>query len=486
MHDRFDLCILGAGPAGYAAAVRAYDFGKKVLLIERDRVGGAGIHAGALSSKTMWHLSNDYATACRPGRGYRNDDVEAFYPGVMATVRSAVLERRGQLEHQLVAMAQPSESGGQVSLVKGTGRFLSPHAVEVTEQTGALQRFAADHFLIATGSKPRVPSGIDVDGEHIVTSDHLEDLKEFPKSMVILGGGVVGCEYATIFANYRRTAISIIDHQPRILPFEDEDISEAVSRSFARMGITIHREPKLTSMRVVEGEVEYILQTSGGESKTHRAERALISTGRVPNTAALNLAATGVQLDEDGGIVIDQTRSSVPHIYAAGDSSADVALVNVAELEGRVAVEYMFGQPLRPICYDAISKIMFLAPEVATVGLNEQEARKRGVPYRVAVVHNELISRNIAMRSTDGFVKLLADPQGRILGLRVVGPQASSTVQGTAFLIATQGTLEDIDRCLHPHPAMPEGVQECARLLLGKSIYKPSIFGPELLRCGAG
>lgn len=484
--DRFDLCILGAGPAGYAAAIRAHDLGKKVLLIERDRVGGTGIHAGALSSKTMWHLSNDYATACRTGRGYHIGEVEVSYASVMTTVGEAVAERRGQLERQLAAMLPPAASGGQVFLVRGTGRFLSPHAVEVAGPDGALQRFTADHFLVATGSSPRVPPNIEVDGEYIVTSDQIESLPAFPASLVILGAGVVGCEYATIFANYRRTQIAIIDRQARILPFEDEDISETVSRSFERMGITVHREPQLTSMRVVDGQVEYVLQNRAGQSETHHAERALVSIGRVPNTASLNLAAAGVALDERGGIIIDQTRSSVPHIYAAGDISMDVALANVAELEGRVAVERMFGQQPPPIRYEALSTIMFLSPEVAAVGINEQQARKIGLPYRVAVVHNELISRNIAMRSTDGFVKLLADPQGRILGLRVVGPQASSTVQGTAFLIETGGTLQDIDRCLHPHPAMPEGVQECARLLLGKSVYKASIFGPGLLRCSDG
>jgi dihydrolipoamide dehydrogenase len=136
--------------------------------------------------------------------------------------------------------------------------------------------------------------------------------------------------------------------------------------------------------------------------------------------------------------------------------------------------------------YEALSTIMFLSPEVAAVGINEQEARRRCQPYRVAVLRNQLVSRNIAMRSTEGFLKLLADPAGRILGLRVVGPQASSTIQGTAFLIENHGTLEQIDRCLHPHPAIPEGVQECARLLLGKSLLKPGILGPALLRCGEG
>lgn len=482
----FDLCVLGAGPAGYAAAVRAHDLGKKVLLVERERIGGAGIHAGALSSKTMWHLSNDYANACRTGRGYLAGDVQVSYAAVMESLRQAVSERRGLFEQQLEALAQPADTGGQVWLLKGTGRFLTPHAIEVAQIDGSLLRYEADHFLIATGSKPKVPDGIEVDGVHIVTSDQIEDLEVFPRSLVILGAGVVGCEYATIFANFRRTRIHLLDRQPRVLPFEDEDISEEVSRSFERMGIIVHREPQLASMRVVDGQVEFVLQHPAGTSEPHRVERALISTGRAANTASLDLAAAGVKVDARGGVITKQTRTSAPHIYAAGDVSMDVALANVAELEGRVAVERMFGQEPRPICYEALSTIMFLAPEVAAVGLNEQQARQRQVPYRFAVVQNRLVSRNIAMGATEGFLKLLATPEGRILGLRVVGRQASSAVQGTAFLIETQGTLEQIDGCLHPHPAIAEGVQECARLLLGKSLHKASIFGPELLRCGSG
>lgn len=494
---RADLCIIGAGPAGYAAAMRAHDLGKHVILVERGLIGGAGIHAGALSSKTLWHLSNDYAVACNQERGYRAQSVEVSYRALMDTVRMAVSERRGQLERQLLELAAASQAGaaqgseGQVKLVRGAARFLSPRRLQVTpaaEDGGAPIDIEADFYLIATGSRPRLPDGIQVDGERIVTSDHIESWTEFPRSLVVMGAGVIGCEYATMFANLRRTQIHLIDRQPRILPFEDEDVSEEVARSFERMGITIHRAPVISAMRVVPetGEVEFVLTDPNAPqpSRSVRVERALVSIGRVPNVEALDLAAAGVALCRAGGARTEQTATNVPHIYAAGDCSADVALANVAELEGRVAVERMFGLSPPAIRYEALSTIMFLAPEVAAVGINEQQARKLGLAYRYAVVSNRLVSRNIAMRSTTGFIKLLADPAGRILGLRVVGPQAASTAQGVAFLIQQGATLADIDRCLHPHPAIPEGVQECARLLLGKSVLKLSIFGSDLLRVG--
>ncbi|HSO40630.1 MAG TPA: NAD(P)/FAD-dependent oxidoreductase [Labilithrix sp.] len=485
----WDLCVLGAGPGGYAAAMRAHDLGKRVVIVDRGQVGGAGIHAGALSSKTMWHLSNDYACAARADRGYHAvGGLEVSYPNVIESVRTAVSERRSLLDRQLACLATPSESGAIVTLVRGSARFTSPGSVEVKRHDGVVETIDAKHFLIATGSRPRVPDTIPVDGEYVVTSDQIEAFPSFPESMVIVGAGVVGCEYATIFANYGKTKIHIIDRQPRILPFEDEDVAEEVASSFESMGVVIHRASKLESLKVVDGKVEYVITNAEGKVETIRVERALVSVGRIPNTVDLGLEAAGVKLDKGGGVIVENTRTSAPHIHAAGDVTMDIALVNVAELEGRYAVEAMFGLDPRPIRYEALSAIMFLKPEVASVGLNEIKAREQNIPYRVGVVSNRLISRNIAMRETHGFIKVLASPDThRILGLRVVGPEASSTIQGIAFLIDQEATLEDIDHCVHPHPAITEGVQECARMLLGRSVMKVDVFGREgLLRCGAG
>lgn len=485
----WDLCVLGAGPGGYAAAMRAHDLGKRVVVVERGQCGGAGIHAGALSSKTMWHLSNDYAVAARTDRGYRAPGgIEVSYPNVIESVRTAVAERRALLERQLSCLAAPSPNGGIVSCVRGNARFVSPHEVEVKRLDGVIEKIEAKSFVLATGSRPRIPDNIPVDGKLVVTSDQIESFDEFPESMVIVGAGVVGCEYATIFANFGKTRIHIIDRQPRILPFEDEDVADEVAKSFESMGVVIHRASKLESLKVVDGKVEYVIANADGKTETIRVERALVSVGRIPNTADLGLEAAGVKLDKGGGVVVENARSSVPHIYAAGDVTMDIALVNVAELEGRYAVEAMFDLKPRPIRYEALSAIMFLKPEVASVGLNETKAREQKIPYRVGVVANRLIGRNIAMRETHGFIKLLAAPDThRILGLRVVGPEASSTIQGIAFLIDQEATLEDIDHCVHPHPAITEGVQEAARMLLGRSVMKVDVFGSEgLLRCGEG
>jgi dihydrolipoamide dehydrogenase len=475
----YDLCILGAGPAGFAAAIRAHDLGKRVVLVERDRPGGAGIHNGALSSKTLWEMSKDYATARRTDRGYRARDIELSYPDVIEAVRLATAERQGLLERQLAAFAEPAPSGASIRLLRGTGRFVTPHELLVERRDGTSERIEAAFFLVATGSRPRMLPGIEADGKRVVTSDHLEALPDFPRVLVVLGAGVVGCEYATMFSRFGRTAVHLLDREPRILPFEDEDVSLCVSRSFREQGMSIHHETRLEQVTLLPDGVNCTLSSPRGTEELV-ASHLLLSIGRVPNTDQLGLEEIGVELLPNRAIATRDTVTSVPHIYAAGDTTADVALANVAELEGRHAVERMFGVAPIPLRYDALSSILFLSPEVAAVGLNEQQARKQGLRYRVATVDNRMVARNVAMRSTRGFVKLLATPEGRLLGLRVVGPQASSTIQGVAFLIDRGGTLEDIDLCIHPHPAIPEGVQECARLLLGRSVHKPSVHGDAM------
>ncbi len=464
--SEYDLCILGAGPAGYAAAMRAHDLGKRVALIEASRVGGAGLHNGALSSKTMWHLATDYARACRGGRGFEATNIDVSYRSVIAAVHEAVGER-----HQLLTDQLDCLSKADIHLIRGRGRFVSPNRVQVEADAGPLD-IDASNFLIATGSTPREPAGVEIDGKCIVTSDHIESWEDFPESLVILGSGVIGCEYATVFGHYGRTKIFMIDRRDRILPFEDNDVSACVAKSFEGMGVTIHGGARLRSLTSDGKTVRYELECSG-EVKSYEVERALISIGRVPNVAKLGLDLAGVTIGERGGIKTNGTRTNVAHIHAAGDATMDVALANVAELEGRHAVESMFSETPTAIDYRSLSTIMFLDPEVASVGLGEKQAQEQGIPYRVASVDNRLISRNIAMRNTVGFIKLLASPDNKILGLRVVGPQASSCIQGIALLIQMGGKLEDIAACVHPHPAVTEGVQECARMLLGRSILKP-------------
>ena len=243
-------------------------------------------------------------------------------------------------------------------------------------EAGQSRSITADNFVIATGSQPRLLGSIDVDGERIITSDHVMRMPQFPKSMVILGAGVVGCEFATIFANYGQTKVYMIDRQERILPFEDPDIARVCATNLEARGVTVHHRAKLIEMKRVGEEVEYTIEHHTGGRETIRVDYALISIGRVPNTKNLGLEKVGVKMDDRDHIVDDSTQTSVPHIYAVGDVTYDIALVNVGEIEGRHAAELICDATDDPLSYDNLSTIMFLDPEVAAIGLNELQAPK--------------------------------------------------------------------------------------------------------------
>ena len=310
-----------------------------------------------------------------------------------------------------------------------------------------------------------------------MTSDGISSLGEFPESLVILGAGVIGCEFATIFSNFNKTKVHVISKDERILPFEDPDLARVIEANLEANGVLIHRQSKLEKMEIVDGRVEYILEHPDGRKEVYHAEKALVSVGRIPNIENTGLRELDVELSAAGHIVDNDTQTSIANIYAVGDITADIALVNVGELEGRHAIEKIYGKPKRQMLYENISTIMFLNPEVAGVGMNEQQAQKAGLNYRC-------IPRAVAMRNTQGFFKILVtdDEQMKILGLRAVGEHASSAIQAVALLIATEKGIDELAELIHPHPSIIEGIQECIRMLLGKSIYKPYIF-QQYLNC---
>lgn len=484
----FDVCVIGAGPAGFAAAMRAWDFGKRVCLVERGRLGGAGVHNGALSSKTLWELSCDYRCALRRDRGYVASDLQVHFGAVMQVVEEATGTKVAQMQRQLAALApredQPRREGtGSITLVEGSARFVDAHTLEISGAgTGDRRRIHADAFIVATGSRPRSLPDIEIDGQRIITSDHIGKLARFPRSLVVLGAGVVGCEFATIFANFGQTKVYVIDRAERILPFEDPDVARVCSTNLEAKGVTIHHRAKLVSMRAVDDEVEYTIEHHTGGRETIRVETALVSIGRTPNTSGLGLEDIGVKLDAAGHIMAEGTRTSAPHVYAVGDVTLDVALVSVGEIEGRHAAELIAGHTDRPLAHDNLSTIMFLDPEVAAIGLNEQQAQERRIPYRVAVYDYSLVNRPIAMRATDGFVKLLTtdDDELRILGMRALGVHSSTMLEAISLMIQQSRSARDLAELLHPHPAVTEGLQDCVRMLMGTSIWKPCVFQSEL------
>lgn len=472
---KYDVCVIGAGPAGYAAAMRAVDFNKKVALIEKKQLGGAGIHHGALWSKTWWELSREALSLRKQENAFNLGTLQFNYKKLQNEVRKAVHERMEQLEHHMQNI-NVSVEGAHFDYIQGNAKVITDHQVEVTTFNGK-QIIETDYIILATGSSPRKLPNLPIDEEIVFTSDGLDKLEDFPKSMVIVGAGVIGCEFATIFSNFGHTKVHLIDKGDRILPFEDEDVVKVIERNLEAKNVLIHRNSQLVEMHVEGGQVVYTLEYTDGSKEVFRVEKALVSVGRAPSYD--NLFDPSVAIKMDGrGIVDDLTQTTVPNIFAVGDITADISLVNVGELEGRYAIERIFGKPERDLIYENISTIMFLSPEVAGVGMNETQARAAKLDYQVVSLDYSTIPRAIAMRNTQGFIKIIVsnDERRKILGMRVVGEHASSAIQAVALLISMDRGITELAELIHPHPSIIEGIQECTRMLLGKSMLKPAVL----------
>ena len=468
--ERYDLCVIGGGPAGYAAAMRAIDYGKRVCLVEKNKVGGAGIYDGALSSKTLWELSERIravkdAVNQSGGDAEGDDRYDLRWEEVTQLLGEAIFERKFQYSCHIKILSAETDL---FTYARGFGRMLSPNEIQITKDSGKSKVVWAQNIVLSTGSRPRKLPHIEVDEKTIMTSDGIHSMDDFPKSLVIVGAGVIGCEYATIFSNFGKTKVYIIDRSDRILPFEDEDVVEIIAGNLERKGVHIHKKAQLKRMEVVDGpdgqEVEYELEKPDGTTEIIRVEKALLSIGRVPNVEGIGLEEAGVSMSKRGvHIGDDDTQTNVPNIYAVGDVSGHIQLVNMGELEARHAVERMYEEKTTRLSYTNVSTIMFLHPAVAGVGLNEMQCMEQGIPMKVVKIDYSCIARAIAMRKTQGFFKIIVtnDDEMKILGMRAIGEHASSAIQAVALLIKMNKGIEELAEMVHPHPNIIEGIQEC-------------------------
>ncbi len=482
---KFDLAVIGSGPGGFSATMRAVDFGKNVCLIEAGHLGGAGIMNGVLSSKTMWELSVDYSIAAAIDRGYRASGLQVDYNHVKKTVFAAAKTRQYQILSQIETFANKSNSYGSITYKQGFARFLNRNTLEIKGENGT-ETIEAEYIIIATGSRPRPLPDLPVDQERIFDSDGLLNLDHFPERMMILGSGIVGCEFATIFSNFGHTEVHLLDRLRRVMPFEDDDVSDFVADHLQKNGVIIHYTASLRTVRKEKDHLEVVLDFDDGHSQVIEVDILLVSIGRIPNTEGIGLENVDVVPNVKGYLKFDLEKlnpDSGTNIFAAGDVTGQKALYGIAEEQGRYIVESIWGKTARPLNYMQIPTLMFFKPELAAVGANEKMLQEKKIPYRVAYYSNELVNRAIAMRNTTGFVKILASNDGKdqILGMRAAGPQASAFIVSIAYLINSDIPAYEVLQSVHPHPSVTEGVQECLRVLSGQSIFKPKAFPTQII-----
>lgn len=486
--EKFDIIIIGAGPGGYTAALRALDYKKHVCIIEKHKIGGTGIMNGVLTSKTMWELSQDYSVAASVDRGFRAAGVHVDYKKVRKSVIQAAKTKKLQMLSQIETFSDRNSVNGSLTIKYGTAGFVNQNTVKIDKRGETEELVWSKNIIIATGSIPRTYPGLDLDQKRIIDSDGILNLQEFPERMIIIGSGIIGTEFATIFSSFKQTEVHLLDRTHRVLPFEDADVGNFISRNLEQNGVKIHHTANLKTIKKHDDYLEVVLNYEDGHSTVLEVDVALVSIGRVPNLHDLQLDAVGIVPNERSYLEIDnnclvKTYSDGSKIFAVGDITGNNQLVNVAEIQGRHVIERLYGKTNKPLDYSNMSTLMFFRPEVAAVGMNEKQARAQNIPYRACCYSNTLVGRAIAMRNTNGFVKLIVSNDGseKILGMRAAGPQASALIVSVAHLINQGNSLREAMKLVHPHPSISEGLQECMRVLKNESIYKPKAF-PELIK----
>jgi dihydrolipoamide dehydrogenase len=459
----YDIVVLGGGPGGYVAAIRAAQLGLKVALVEKEHLGGVCLNWGCIPTKSL--LRNAEVVALL-GRG---KEFGFTLSGFQADFGAAADRSRKVSERLVTGVGVLMRENG-VDVVAGTGRLRSANEVEVALNEGGTQTLPARHVILATGSRARSIPGIAPDGRRILTSREAIVLRELPASVVVVGAGPIGMEFAHIWQAYG-ARVTVVEMLPRALPLEDEEVSAVVERAFKRRKVKL-----LTSARVQEieptGDGVRVRVSDGQGEQSLEAERVLVAIGVAPNSEGLGLEEVGVALDR-GYVEIDEfMRTGVPGIYAVGDLTGKLALAHVASAQGIIAAEAIAGVGTRPLDYEALPRCTYCQPQVASFGLTEAQALERGYKARVGQFFFLANGKALGLGEREGFVKIVTDEtSGEILGAHLVGPEVTELLPELVLARTWELTPEEIARSVHAHPTLSEALMEAAHGVFGHAIH---------------
>lgn len=453
--EHFDLVVIGSGPAGEKGAAQAAYFGKRVCLIERaPKPGGAAVNTGTIPSKTLRETAL-YFSGLRQ-RGLYGVDLRVKQD---ITISDFMHRERAVIETQWALIAENIERHG-ITTIQGAARFIDARTVEVSRYGMPARHVTGDVILVATGSTPMAPVGYDIDGEVIVDSDSLLTLQRIPETMIVVGGGVIGCEYACIFAALG-VRVTVINARGRLLAHLDNDVSDALRQSMtARLGISVHGNIEVLDVAVSDRRARVTLS----DDMVLHADCVLVSTGRIGNSTALGVSDVGVRVNDRGFIQVDANyRSAVPHIYAAGDVIGFPALASASMEQARVAVCHAFDLKYKRAVSNVMPYGVWTIPEIATVGETEDGLHARGVPYEIGRASYRLNPRGQILGDTDGFVKVVFHPEDqRLLGVTIVGESACELIHLGMTVIAFGGTLDYFIQAAFNFPSLTDAYKYAA------------------------
>lgn len=460
----FDVIIIGAGPGGYTMAIRCAQLGMRVACVEKDPgLGGTCTNVGCIPSKALLHSSELFHEAAHgfAQHGIKVGKLDLDLPAMMAQKQSVVTSSNKGIEFLF--------KKNKVTWLKGTGSLAGGGKVLVAGESAGT--YAAKHIVIATGSEVTPLKGIEIDEKQVVSSTGALKLAAVPKTMVVIGGGVIGLELGSVWSRLG-AQVTVVEFLDRILPTNDGEVSKQMQRILAKQGMTFRLSTKVTAAKAGKGGVTLTLEpAAGGAAEELKADIVLVSIGRRPYVGSLNLEAAGVQLDERGRVKTDgHFRTTAAGVYAIGDAIQGAMLAHKAEEEGVVLAELLAGQKPH-INYDAIPGVVYTWPEVASVGKTEEELKAAGVTYKAGKFPFTANARARAMTMTDGFVKILEDEKTKkVLGAHIIGADAGHLIQELVMALEFGASAEDVYRTVHAHPALTEAVKEAALAVDGRTI----------------
>jgi dihydrolipoamide dehydrogenase len=462
--DRFDLVIIGSGPGGYVAAIRAAQLGMSVACVEVDKLGGVCLNIGCIPTKALLTsalLVNEMKDGAKHGIVAK----DLSFDLAPAQKRSRAVA--DQMNRGVAFLFKKNK----VTHIQGFGRLKGKGKVEVQAEDGASRVLEADHVIIATGSRPRDLPVLKIDENRIWSSTGALMQQSAPASLLIVGAGAIGMEFADVFASYG-SKVTIVEALERILPLEDAEISKFMERSYKKRGMDIHTSARFEKADIRDDGVAVTFRDAKGEAHEMKVDYVLSAVGRVPNSEGLGLETAGVKT-ERGFITVDERlRTNVEGVYAIGDVAGHQLLAHKASHEGIVCVEHIAGQGHGTVNYDNVPNCTYCHPEVASVGLTEEQARERGFDVEVGKLPWVAIGRAVAAGHADGFVKVIRDKKySEILGAHIVGPSATELIAEFVVGRHLESTVEEMEKAIHPHPTLSEGVSEGALAALGRPIH---------------
>ncbi|OBA05669.1 dihydrolipoyl dehydrogenase [Paenibacillus polymyxa] len=466
-----DVAILGGGTGGYVAAIRAAQFGKEVVIIEKDKLGGTCLHRGCIPSKALLRSAEVYATIKESAQyGIETSGAELVFPKVQ--------ERKEAVVEQLHQGVQFLMRKNKITVLSGKGRVIGPSifspksgAVAVELEDGEMETVVPAHLIIATGSRPRVLPGLEPDGEFILSSDEALTMEKLPASLIIVGGGVIGVEWASMLNDFG-VEVTVVEAANRLIPTEDEDVSREMQRLLAKRGVKV-----LTGAQVLAetyGKDEEGVQIDvqkGDETETLSASKLLISVGRQANVENIGLENTDIRVERGFISVNEHLQTNEPHIYAIGDCIGGLQLAHAASHEGLQAVHHLAGEEFHSVPNYMIPRCIYTRPEAASVGLTEQEARERGHQVKTGKFPFQAIGKSLVYGSRDGFVKVVADQETNdILGVHMVGTHVTDLISEAALAQLLDATPWEVGQLIHPHPTLSEILGEAMLAVDGQAI----------------